>query len=55
MAGSFFSKLKNRVTDAAGAVADTARRGTEITGEKASAAAKAVADTSKSIASSATA
>ena len=55
MADGFFSKLKDKATDAAGAVADTARRGAEITGEKASAVAKAVTDTSKSIASSATA
>ena len=55
MADGFFSKLKDKATDAAGVVADTARRGAEITGEKASAAAKAVADTSKSIASGATA
>ena len=55
MADGFFSKLKDKATDAAGVVADTARRGAEITGEKASAVAKAVADTSKSIANSATA
>ena len=56
MADGFFSNLKDRVTDAAGAVADTTRRrGAEATGEKVTAATKAVTDTSRSIASSATA